>query len=47
VPGSAALDRLLIGVVSALLLLPVVAVVVDALATDWYGGLAPSGLTLD
>ncbi len=46
-PGSAALDRLLIGLVSALLLLPVVAVVVDALATDWYGGLAPSGLTLD
>ena len=46
-PGSAALDRVLIGLVSVLLLLPVAAVVVDALATDWYGGLAPSGLTLD
>ena len=45
-PGSAAFDRLLIGIVSALLLLPVAAVVVDALATDWYGGLLPSGLTL-
>ena len=46
-PASAALDRLLIGLVSALLLLPVLAVVADALATDWYGGLAPSGLTLE
>ncbi len=39
-------DRLLIGVVSLLLLLPVLAVVVSALATDWYSGLVPSGLTL-
>ncbi len=40
------LDRLLIGTVSLLLLLPVAAVAVSALATDWYSGLAPSGLTL-
>ncbi len=39
-------DRLLIGVVSLLLLLPVLAVAVSALATDWYSGLVPSGLTL-
>ena len=39
-------DRLLIGIVSLLLLLPVLAVVVSALATDWYSGLVPSGLTL-
>ncbi len=39
-------DHLLIGVVSLLLLLPVLAVVVSALATDWYSGLVPSGLTL-
>ncbi len=39
-------DRLLIGVVSALLLLPVVAVGVSAVSTDWYSGLAPSGVTL-
>jgi len=39
-------DRLLIGVVSAVLLLPVLAVAVSALATDWYSGLLPSGLTL-
>jgi len=41
-----AADRLLIGTVSLLLLLPVAAVAVSALATDWYSGLAPSGLTL-
>ncbi len=39
-------DRLLIGAVSVVLLLPVLAVAVNALATDWYSGLAPSGLTL-
>jgi len=39
-------DRVLIGVVSLLLLLPVLAVAVSALATDWYSGLVPSGLTL-
>jgi putative spermidine/putrescine transport system permease protein len=39
-------DRLLIGTVSLLLLLPVAAVGVSALATDWYSGLVPSGLTL-
>lgn len=39
-------DRLLIGFVSALLLLPVVAVGVSAVATDWYSGLVPAGLTL-
>ncbi len=39
-------DRALIGVVSLLLLLPVLAVAVSALATDWYSGLVPSGLTL-
>lgn len=39
-------DRLLIGGVSALLLLPVLAVLVNALATDWYSGLLPAGLTL-
>lgn len=39
-------DRLLIGGVSALLLLPVLAVAVSALATDWYSGLLPAGLTL-
>ncbi len=39
-------DRLLIGAVSLLLLLPVLAVAVSALATDWYSGLVPSGLTL-
>jgi putative spermidine/putrescine transport system permease protein len=47
VPGSAAFDRLLIGAVSLLLLLPVAAVFVDAVAVDWYGGLVPIGLTLD
>ncbi len=46
-PGSAAFDRLLIGAVSLLLLLPVAAVFVDAVAVDWYGGLVPIGLTLD
>jgi putative spermidine/putrescine transport system permease protein len=46
VRGSAAFDRLLIGVVSLLLLLPVVAVVVDAVSVDWYAGLVPTGLTL-
>lgn len=40
------IDRALIGGVSLLLLLPVAAVVVAALATDWYSGLVPSGLTL-
>ena len=45
-PGSAALDRLLIGAVSLVLLLPVAAVFVDAAAVDWYAGLAPTGLTL-
>ncbi|HYZ60995.1 MAG TPA: ABC transporter permease subunit, partial [Acetobacteraceae bacterium] len=44
--GRDVADRLLIGAVSALLLLPVVAVVVSALATDWYSGLVPAGLTL-
>lgn len=44
--GKAVGDRLLIGGVSTLLLLPVVAVVVAALATEWYSGLVPSGLTL-
>ena len=39
-------DRLLIGVVSALLLLPVLAVGVSAVSTDWYSGLLPSGVTL-
>lgn len=39
-------DRALIGVVSALLLLPVAAVVVSAVSTDWYSGLVPSGFTL-
>ena len=39
-------DHALIGGVSALLLLPVVAVGVGALATDWYSGLVPAGLTL-
>ena len=39
-------DRTLIGAVSLLLLLPVLAVAVSALATDWYSGLVPSGLTL-
>lgn len=39
-------DRALIGGVSVLLLLPVAAVLVAALATDWYSGLVPSGLTL-
>ncbi len=39
-------DRALIGVVSLLLLLPVLAVAVSALATEWYSGLVPSGLTL-
>ncbi len=45
-PSGSLADRLLIGVVSLLLLLPVLAVVVSALATDWYSGLVPSGLTL-
>ena len=40
-------DRTLIGFVSALLLLPVAAVLVSALSTDWYSGLVPSGFTLD
>lgn len=44
--GSDLADRSLIGVVSALLLLPVVAVVISALSTDWYSGLLPSGFTL-
>jgi len=44
--GSDLGDRLLIGAVSLLLLLPVLAVVVSALSTDWYSGLVPSGLTL-
>lgn len=46
--GAAAVwpDRLLISGVSALPLLPVAAVGVSAVATDWYSGLAPSGLTL-
>ena len=48
--GSRALgkrvDQALIGIVSALLLLPVLAVAVGALATDWYSGLLPAGLTL-
>ena len=44
-PGALA-DRVLIGVVSALLLLPVLAVGVNAVATDWYSGLVPDGLTL-
>ncbi len=39
-------DQMLIGGVSVLLLLPVAAVVVAALATEWYSGLVPSGLTL-
>ncbi len=39
-------DRLLIGVVSGLLLLPVAAVVVSAVSTDWYSGLLPTGVTL-
>ena len=39
-------DRLLIGAVSAVLMLPVLAVAVSALSTDWYSGLAPAGLTL-
>lgn len=43
--GQAA-DRLLIGIVSLLLLLPVAAVIVSAVSTDWYSGLLPSGLTL-
>ena len=43
---GAVADRTLIGGVSLLLLLPVAAVVVAALATDWYSGLVPSGLTL-
>jgi putative spermidine/putrescine transport system permease protein len=44
--GRDVADRLLIGTVSALLLLPVLAVAVSALATDWYSGLVPAGLTL-
>jgi len=39
-------DRALIGGVSLLLLAPVAAVVVAALATEWYSGLVPAGLTL-
>jgi len=39
-------DRLLIGLVSALLLMPVVAVGVSAVGTDWYSGLIPEGFTL-
>lgn len=39
-------DRTLIGTVSALLLLPVLAVAVSALSTDWYSGLLPAGFTL-
>ena len=44
--AAALVDRTLIGGVSLLLLLPVAAVVVAALATDWYSGLVPTGLTL-
>ncbi len=44
--GSDLGGRLLIGAVSLLLLLPVLAVVVSALSTDWYSGLVPSGVTL-
>lgn len=39
-------DRALIGGVSLLLLLPVAAVLVSALSTEWYSGLLPAGFTL-